>query len=128
MRRLFVSFLVLFCSLGYLCAEASGFVDDSQDIMTRVIIPENQHITKKTASVRIEYTPIIDEVRIFYTVLNSNFDQVEAMNSVLACLKDFQTQNQYFRYKFLRKDKKSFFRDENDIRWTVYSSHVKFYR
>ena len=76
----------------------------------------------------LEYTPITDEVRAYYTVLAVSFDQGEAMNTVLECLRDFQVQNQYLKYKYLRKDSVKYSKDDNNMRWATYSSQVKFSR
>ena len=96
--------------------------------MTRTITPEEQHVTNKTAKVQIEYTPLTDEVHIYYTCMAVSYDQGEAMNSVLACLQDFQKQNQYYSYKYLKRDSIKYFKDEKNLKWATYSSYVKFYR
>ena len=101
-----------------------GFVDTS----TRLIIPEDQHTTSKTAKVQIEYTPLTDEAHVYYTCMAVSYDQGEAMNTVLACLQDFQKENQYYSYKYMRKDSVKYFKDDKNLKWATYHSYVKFNR
>ena len=131
MKKLFAVITVLFCFVGFNFAED---LDELQkdpnyvDLSTRAIIPENQHTTNKTASVKIEFTPLTDEAHVYYTCMAVSFDQGEAMNTVLACLQDFQTENQYYGYKYLRADSTKYFKDEKNLKWATYHSYVKFNR
>lgn len=131
MKKLFAVITVLFCFVGFNFAED---LDELQkdpnyvDLSTRAIIPENQHTTNKTASVRIEFTPLTDEAHVYYTCMAVSFDQGEAMNTVLACLQDFQADNQYYGYKYLRADSTKYFKDEKNLKWATYHSYVKFNR
>lgn len=131
MKKFFAMAFAALCLIGGSLAFADD-VDDllapKQDTLTRTIVPEDQHVTNKTAKVWLEYTPITDEVRAYYTVLAVSFDQGEAMNTVLECLRDFQVQNQYLKYKYLRKDSVKYSKDDNNMRWATYSSQVKFSR
>ena len=68
---------------------------EQEKLSTYTIIPEDQHCTDRNASVKIEYSPIYDEVRIYYETLYVTYDAGEAMNTVLACLQDFQIENKY---------------------------------
>ena len=95
---------------------------------TEVIIPKETHSKDTTASIRIEYQPIHDEVRIYYECMYVTYDRGEAMNAVLECLNDFQIEHKYNLYKYLRDDKESFKKDDKGRRKAVYFSHVKFYR
>lgn len=131
MKKLFAVITVLFCFVGFNFAED---LDELQkdpnyvDLSTRAIIPENQHTTNKTASVKIEFTPLTDEAHVYYTCMAVSFDQGEAMNTVLACLQDFQAENQYYGYKYLRADSTKYFKDEKNLKWATYHSYVKFNR
>lgn len=128
--------LALFAVL--LCFVASGFSQDevytvpedkSLDTTIETIIPEDIHSDIRTAKVRIEYTRMADEVRIYYTCLDVQFDQGEAMNTILACLKDFEAENQYLRYTFLAKDRTRYYTDtQTKMKMAQYSSYVKFER
>lgn len=93
-----------------------------------VIIPENNHATDQTASVRIEYLPMYDEVRIYYECMYVTYDRGEAMNTVLQCLADFQKENKYYSYRYLRNDKERFFKDDKGRRKAQYMSYLKFSR
>ena len=95
---------------------------------TEIIIPKEIHSTDSTASVRIEYLPIHDEVRIFYECMNVTYDRGEAMNAVLECLDDFRVEHKYNYYRYLKDDKESFKKDEKGRRKAIYTSLVKFYR
>ncbi|MBQ3671417.1 MAG: hypothetical protein II921_08075 [Treponema sp.] len=129
MKKLFAIAAALFCMMGVSFAdEAADLLKPKEDTLTRTIVPADQHVTNKTASVKIEYTPYTDEAIIYYTVMAVSFDQGEAMNTCLECLQDFQVQNGYYKYTFLRKDKSSIYKDENNIKWALYREFVKFIR
>ncbi|MCR4736479.1 MAG: hypothetical protein K5829_15895 [Treponema sp.] len=107
---------------------------DKEKAKTEIIIPENQHLLnqegeeKKDASVKIEYSPFYDEVRIYYECMYVTYDRGEAMNTVLACLQDFQKDKKYYSYRYLRDDRERFFKDERGRRKAQYISYVKFSR
>ena len=129
MKKIFAVIIALMCFSGLAFSdEVADLLKEPQDSLTRTITPEEQHVTNKTAKVQIEYTPLTDEVHIYYTCMAVSYDQGEAMNSVLACLQDFQKQNQYYSYKYLKRDSIKYFKDERNLKWATYSSYVKFYR
>ena len=126
-------FAVITAMLGLTGAVFADEVEDllkepvSNEIQT--IIPEDQHVTNKTAKVRLEYTPLTDEVRLYYTCAAVQFDQGEAMNTALAVLKDFQEKNQYYSYKYMRRDSVKYYKDEKTgFKWAQYFSYVRFQR
>lgn len=129
MKKIFAVIAALMCFAGFAFAdEVSDLLKEPQDSMTRTIFPEDQHTVNKTAKVQIEYTPLTDEVHIYYTCMAVSYDEGEAMNATLACLKDFQTQNQYFSYKYLKKNSVKYFKDDKNLKWATYSAYVKFNR
>ena len=119
-----------------LCLTGMAFADEIDDLLKdpigneiQTIIPEDQHVTNKTAKVRLEYTPLTDEVRLYYTCHAVGFDQGEAMNTALAVYKDFQEQNSYYGYKYMRKDAVKYYKDEKTgYKWAMYMSYVRFQR
>lgn len=104
--------------------------DEFESLKTKieVIIPKDQHVSDETASVRIEYQPIFDEVRIYYECMYVTFDRGEAMNTVIECLADFQKEHKYFNYRYLAEDRERFFKDDKGRRRAQYISYVKFSR
>lgn len=129
MKKSLVFILSLFLVLGNVFAQDSSVEETGKaNLSMKVIVPENQHTTDKFAKVRIEYIPISDEVRIYYTSMYVTYQPGEAMNTVMACLKDFQKDNQYYSYKYMERDKERYFKDERGVSWTQYMSHVKFSR
>ena len=83
----------------------------------------------KNATVKIEYQPIHDELRIYYETLYVTFDKGEAMNAVMACLQKFVKDNKYYSYKYMEDDRvKHNLKDERGQRRTQYSSHIKLVR
>ncbi|MCR5172316.1 MAG: hypothetical protein K6B73_05580 [Treponema sp.] len=119
-----------------ICLTGAVFADELEDLLKepvgneiQTIIPEDQHVTNKTAKVRLEYTPLTDEVRLYYTCAAVQFDQGEAMNTALAVLKDFQEKNQYYSYKYMRRDSVKYYKDEKTgFKWAQYFSYVRFQR
>lgn len=101
---------------------------ESDKTKVEVIIPKDQHIVDQTANVKIEYLQMYDEVRIYYECMYVTYDRGEAMNTVMACLLDFQKDHKYSGYKYLKDDKEKYFKDERNRRKTQYISYVKFYR
>ncbi|WP_294427496.1 hypothetical protein [uncultured Treponema sp.] len=131
MKKILAVIAALFCFAGVTFADELEELQKNPnfvDVSTRSIVPEDQHTTNKTAKVLIEYTPLTDEVHIYYTCVAVTYDQGEAMNTVLACLQDFQKENQYFSYKYLRKDSVKYFKDDKNMKWATYQSYVKFNR
>ena len=119
-----------------LCLTGAVFADEVEDLLKEpesneieTIIPEDQHVTNKTAKVILEYTPLTHEVRLYYTCASVMFDQGEAMNTALAVLKDFQEKYKYYSYKYMRRDSVKYYKDEKTgFKWTQYFSYVRFQR
>jgi len=131
MKKYLAIIAALFCFAGFTFADELEELQkdpNAVDLTTRSIVPEDQHTTNKTAKVQIDYTPLTDEAHIYYTCMAVSFDQGEAMNTVLACLQDFQKDNQYYSYKYLRRDKTSYWKGDKNIKWATYHSYVKFNR
>ncbi len=131
MKKIFAFVAAVFC------LSAVAFADDIDDLLkpepsniTETIIPEDQHVTNKTAKVELQYTPLTDEVRLFYTCHAVAFDQGEAMNTAIDVLKDFEAQHdEYYGYKYLKRDSVKYYKDEKTgFKWAMYQSFVKFQR
>lgn len=129
-----ISFLAVIC-LALFAQEIPGGDNtkteeemETQKLVTEVIIPKDQHLYDETASVKIEYMPLYDEVRIYYECMYVTYDRGEAMNTVLECLADFQKEHKYFDYRYLSNDRERFFKDDNGRRKAMFISHVKFLR
>ncbi|MCQ2576210.1 MAG: hypothetical protein MJ162_05645 [Treponema sp.] len=101
---------------------------EAEKTKTETIIPKEQHITDNFASVKIEYQPMFDQVRIYYETNYVTYDKGAAMNTVLECLADFQVDHQYSRYRYLKDDKEKYFKDEKGKRRAQYISTVQFVR
>ncbi|BDC92353.1 hypothetical protein SAMN04487977_102251 [Treponema bryantii] len=101
---------------------------ENEKLTTQIIVPENQHCTDKNATVKIEYQPMHDELRIYYDTLYVTFDKGEAMNTVMACLQDFIKENKYYNYRYMEKDKIKSYKDDRKQRKTLYASHIKLTR
>lgn len=101
---------------------------EEQKTKTEIIIPKDFHTTDTTASVKIEYSPMYDEVRIYYECMYVTYDQGQAMNAVLECLKDFSVEHKYNNYRYLKENKTKYFKDDRGRSKAQYYSYVKFYR
>ena len=131
MKKFFAAAVAALCLFGGSFAfaeEAGDLLAEPQDSLTRTIIPENQHLGKnvKTGSVKIDYTPLTDEAHIYYTVLAVSYEQEQAVDTTMECINDFKNQYGYLNYKYLRKSKVKFYKDDNNLKWARYESHVKF--
>ena len=101
---------------------------EAEKTKTEVIIPKDFHSKDSTASIKIEYSPMYDEVRIYYECMMVTYDRGEAMNAVLECLEDFRVEHKYNLYRYLKDDKEKYFKDDKGRRKAQYNSYVKFYR
>ncbi len=131
MKKLFALAAALFCITGFVFAdEIDDLIKEPKDpTIVETIVPEDQHVTNKTAKVYLEHTPLTGEVRLYYTCHAVAFDQGEAMNTALAVLKDFQEQNGYYHYKYMKRDSVKYYKDEKTgFKWAQYFSYVKFSR
>jgi hypothetical protein len=61
---------------------------EAEKTKTEIIIPKDFHSKDTSASVKIEYSPMYDEVRIYYECMYVTYDRGEAMNTVLEVLAD----------------------------------------
>lgn len=129
-KGLLVLFSLFFVLGASFAQDMSGIIDDANkvDLSTKIITPKEQHTTDKTASIKIEYIPMVDEVRIYYTSMYVTYDAGEAMNSIQGCLKDFTKEYQYYSYKYLERDRERYFKNERGFNMAQYVSHVKFMR
>ena len=101
---------------------------EAEKTKTETIIPKEFHAKDQSASIKIEYSPMYDEVRIYYECMYVTYDRGDAMNAVLECLNDFRLEHKYNTYKYLKDDKEKFFKDDKGRRKAQYNSYVKFYR
>ena len=101
---------------------------EANKLKTEIIIPKDFHSTDSSASVRIEFMPMHDELRIYYECMNVTYERGQAMNAVLECLDDFCKEHKYNTYKYLKEDKESFKKDDKGRRKAIYMSHVKLVR
>ena len=75
MKKIIAVILTLCVAAGFAFAqsEASALPEDELqvDLTKKIITPKNQHLDPedKTGKVVIEYTPMVDEVRISYTCM-----------------------------------------------------------
>ena len=104
---------------------ANSYADRS----TQTINIEDQydylHPSAKNVQITLEYTPLTDEVRLYYTCLASSYDQGEARNTAMAVLQDSAAEHQYKHYFYKAKDKTKYFKDaETKLRMAKYSSYV----
>lgn len=129
-KGLLVLFSLFFVLGASFAQDMSGIIDDANkvDLSTKIITPKDQHTTDKTASIKIEYIPMVDEVRIYYTSMYVTYDSGEAMNSIQGCLKDFTKEYQYYSYKYMERDRERYFKNERGFNMAQYVSHVKFMR
>lgn len=97
----------------------------------------SEDLVKVGGSIMMEYSPLYNEVRIYYTCMMTQFDRGEAMNAVLAVMQDFMelnkykntegkefTKERYFHYSYLVPDKEKYFRDGR-FKKAQYISYIK---
>ena len=97
-----------------------------KDSFAELGLSENE--IDKNATIKIEYMPMHDELRIYYETLYVTFDEGEAMNAMMAYLQKFTKDNKYYRYRYMEANKPKPYKDERKQRKMVYSNHVKLIR
>lgn len=147
MKKIIAAVISLFVMTGvsFAQSEASALPDDEikVDLTKKTITPENQHLQPedKTGKIVIEYIPMTDEARVYYTCMYESYEKGRAMNAILGCLEDFIENSKnpegsvtegkvYYRYRYMDKDRERYYRDKDNrrLKWTEYSVHVKFIR
>jgi len=106
------------------------------DFKDRAYMSEDK--VKAGGTIKIEYSPLYNEVRLYYTCLMTQYERGQAMNDVLAVLQDFLvldkytndegtefTKERYYHYSYLVPDKEKYFRDGR-YKKAQYISYVKF--
>jgi len=139
-----VTFLAL-TALVFSCAFAQDKAADTQkdskallanagtpDITTRVIQVEDKysssHPKATNVDLKLEYTPLTGDVVFSYTCMAASFDAGEALDTSILVLKEFETENQYYKYTYIKKDKVKYFKDGRDVKMVTYKSYVAFSR
>lgn len=107
--------------------------DEQEAKKTQVITLTNPypelHPSTSNVTVEINFIPLSDEVRIYYRCMAVSYKPGEAMNTVMACLQDFQKANGYYSYKYQQADKESVKKDKtNGMKMAEYYSRVKYFR
>ena len=88
----------------------------------------NANAVDKNATIKAEYIPMHNELRVYYETLYVTFDKGEAMNAVLAYVQKFVKDNKYYNYKYMEDDRVKYYKDDRKQRKAVYSSHIKLIR
>ena len=101
---------------------------EAEKTKTEVIIPKDFHARDQSASIKIEYSPMYDEVRIYYECMYVTYDRGDAMNAVLECLNDFRIEHKYNTYRYLKDYKEKFFKDDKGRKKAQYIEYLKFSR
>lgn len=134
MKKILCVAMALLIGAGFSFAqsEVSALPEDEikVDLSKKTYSPENMHLNAEDRSgkVVIEFVPMVDEVRIYYTCMYTLYEKDNAMTAIHGCLEDFTKENKYYHYKYLGKDKEKYYKDNRGIKWAEYSAHVQFSR
>lgn len=131
MKKLLVLFACLGICFSSLVAQDDPFERDrfeAEKTSVKVIDYGNKYCTDKNASVKIEYTYVYDEIRIYYETLYVTYDRGEAMNTIMAVLQDFQKEYKYNSYVYLKPEVQKYFKDDRGQRKAQWSAYLKFKR
>ena len=109
--------------------EKSSLAQDPNDQEPKIIELEDKyeemHPKAHSVTLKLEWTPISGEATFTYTCLQASFDVGEAMNVAIAVYEEFARDNNFKHYKYVRKDKKKYFKD-GDMKMATYTSRVVF--
>jgi hypothetical protein len=121
-------FLIPFCACLTLAASAviSQSAPAANDPSTIEVIEEQVTLTGNlTATVKIEFIPLTEEARFFYTCATTLFDQGAAMNTIKERLAKFIKEKGYNFYTYQRPDETKF---DYEAKRTTYISYVRLLR
>ena len=109
--------------------EKSSLAQDPNDTEPKIIELEDKyeemHPKAHSVTLKLEWTPISGEATFTYTCLQASFDVGEAMNVAIAVYEEFAHDNNFKHYKYVRKDRKKYFKD-GDMKMATYMSRVVF--
>ena len=109
--------------------EKSSLAQDPEDQEPKIIELEDKyeemHPKAHSVTLKLEWTPISGEATFTYTCLQASFDVGEAMNVAIAVYEEFARDNNFKHYKYVRKDRKKYFKD-GDMKMATYTSRVVF--
>ncbi|MCR4631475.1 MAG: hypothetical protein K5786_07565 [Treponema sp.] len=130
MKKIFalLSFIFIVSSVLIAAPVEDDLTYEEEKVSMEVVVPENQHCTDKYASVKIEYMPMYDEIRIYYDTLYVSYDRGEAMNTVIACVEDFMKDRKYSRYRYLKPESQKYWKDDRGQRKAQWSAYIKLER
>lgn len=136
MKKLLSTLAALILAAGFVFAQGIASAEkpyddetfEAEKTKTEIIIPKDQHVSDSFGSVKIEYQPIFDQVRIYYETNYVTYDKGEAMDIVMQCLNDFRIEHHYSNYRYLKDDKERYFKDDRGFRRAQYISTVQFNR
>ena len=109
--------------------EESSLAQDPNDQEPKTIELEDKyeemHPKAHSVTLTLDWIPVSGEAIFTYTCLQASFDVGEAMNVAIAVYEEFAKDNGFKHYKYVRKDKKKYFKD-GDIKMATYTSRVVF--
>ena len=109
--------------------EKSSLAQDPNDPEPKIIELEDKyeemHPKAHSVTLKLAWTPISGEATFTYTCMQASFDVGEAMNVAIAVYEEFAKDNNFKHYKYVRKDKKKYFKD-GDMKMATYMSRVVF--
>ncbi len=139
MKKISILFLGLF-----LVAQCI-FADDVQDLINppkvdlskEEIVYDNAKISSeiytgdfkdKTASIKIEYIPMVDEARIYYNTMYVNYDTGVAMEVTRAAIEYFVKAKQYRNFNYADKYRERYYKGSRGFNMAEYSQHIRLVR
>lgn len=123
----------------------SIFADEVQDLIEppkvdlskEVIVFDNAKIRSeiykgefkdRTASIRIEYIPMVDEARFYYDTMYVNYDIGTAMEVTRAAMEYFIKSKQYRNFNYLNRYRERYYKGKRGFNMAEYSQHLKLVR
>ena len=141
MKKIFTVAAVALLAVGSVFAQdAEAALPETEEEVnqneTKIIILEDKDLYKelhpkaKKVELRLDYTPLTNEVFFTYTCVRSSYEKGEAMNVALAVYQDFAAEHGFKHYRYADDKKGTLGVEKNfkigKIPYVSYSSKVIF--
>ncbi len=134
MKKFLALLLTAVCLTGFVFAdEAADLLKAPPSNTTITYVPEDIHpelhpLGGEKVTFEMDYTPSTEELRFYYVVPSTRYDEGEARNTVLACMEDFLKKYEFHHYSYMVPNSLRYFKSEQRITMARYQGQLKLYR
>lgn len=82
----------------------------------------------KTATIKVEFIPMVEEARIYYNTMYVNYDTANAIEIIHAALEYYTKEKQYRNYQYIDRGRERYYKGNRGFNMAQYSQHVQMIR